>query len=60
MKSVEGLPEYFEEAVEISRKRSLAADLMKEDKTLITVMTAFYAFKRWREEEDISALLLLM
>jgi len=59
--SEESLPPLFEDAVEVAQKRSLAAELMQDDESLICVMTAYYALLRWREceEDDIIALLML-
>lgn len=53
--------EPIEEAQEIA-KRSLAKDLAAGSADLITVMTAYYALKRWkkRKENEIATLLLLM
>jgi hypothetical protein len=54
------LPPLFDDAVDVA-KRSLAADLMRDDESLVIVMTAYYAYLRWcqQEEDDIIALLML-
>jgi len=52
------IPEAVEEAREIAQERSLASELMKDDNRLLIVMTAYYAYVRWRDEED--AILMLM
>ncbi len=54
------VPEYFEDAQEVVEKRSLATDLMKDDRSLVVVMTAYYAYRKWRREDDEVAILLLM
>jgi hypothetical protein len=53
------LPVYFEEAQEIVERRSLASDLIDDEK--IVVMTSYYAYQRWlRDEDDVAAVLLLI
>ena len=52
------IPEAIEEAQEIAQERSLAAELMKDDDSFLIVMTAYYAYLRWRDEED--AIIVLM
>lgn len=61
------VPEYFEDAQEVVELlavtpgvRSLASKLMENDKSLIIVMTAYYAYRKWRKEDDETAILLLM
>lgn len=61
-KTTEGLPPYFDEAVELAKVRSLPGELRQDDEDTILIMVAYYQFLRWRhdDEEDIAALLLLM
>jgi len=57
----EPVNKYFEEAVEIAIKRSLASDLMKDEKELVTVMTAYYAHRRMmQDEQDMAAIIRLL
>jgi|TARA_R110000782_G_scaffold1689_2_gene6550 hypothetical protein len=52
---------YFEEAVDIAKSKSLAAELMKNEPELITVMTAYYAHQRMMQDEiDIAAIMRLL
>jgi hypothetical protein len=61
LKEAKGLPVYFEDAKQEVKKRTLAADLMKHDTELVSVMTAYYSYLKWkRDEDDVTSLLLLM
>ena len=51
LNQAESLPELFDEAREIAEKRSLASDLMKDDFSLVLVMTAYYHLYQWMEKD---------
>ncbi len=55
-----GAPEYFEDAQTVVAATPLAAELMKSRDDLVAVMRAQYAYRRWRRDEDDTAILLLM
>lgn len=54
------LPEYFEEAQSVVERKPMAYELMKAQDDLVSVMTAYYQFKRWQKKRNKVAAILLL
>ena len=54
------LPEHFEEAQTLIERKPMAYELMKAQDDLVSVMTAYYAFKRWQKKRNKMAAILLL
>ena len=54
------LPEYFEEAQTLVERKPMAFDLMRAQDDVMSVLTAYYAYKRWQKKRNKMAAILLL